>query len=362
MELNFIRKRHPGNKVSIIKPYSSVTIYYFTGTGNSANVASWISAEAESRGISTSVINIAGSNRTEIKNPPGDALIIFISPIHGFNYPPVMLNFIARFPKGGNNVVLMNTRAGMLIGKFITPGLTGIAFYLSSLFLLLKGYTVKGMIPVDLPSNWISLHPGLNAKTVLYLHKRNKEQVTRHSGKILSGEKDFRALYEIFQDIAVTPVAAGYYFIGRFFLAKTFYASSDCNNCGICIKNCPVKAIVLKNDRPYWTFKCESCMRCMGNCPGKAIETAHGFVVAFIFLNSLVLTPLADKYLSYLFTINIGLLRYLTEYAILFIALAFLYRVIHYLMRFRFVERMMVYTSLTKLKWWGKRYKALQKF
>lgn len=345
-----------------MKEYGSVIIYYFTGTGNSGNVASWVSAVAESRNIPASVVNIAACDRTDIKRPPEDALVIFISPVHGFNYPPVMLNFIARFPGGRNNVILMNTRAGMLIGKFITPGLTGIAFYLSSLFLLFKGYTIKGMVPVDLPSNWISLHPGLNAGTVLYLHNRNKVRVERHSAKFLSGEKDFRALYEIIQDIAVSPVAAGYYFISRFFLAKTFYASADCNNCGICIKNCPVKAIILKNNRPYWTFKCESCMRCIGNCPVKAIETAHGFVVAFIFLNSLVLTPLADKYSSYLFPINNVLFRYLTEYTILLVALAFLYRVIHYLMRFRFVERIMVYTSLTKLKWWGKRYKALKNF
>jgi hypothetical protein len=54
--------------------------------------------------------------------------------------PAIMLKFIRRFPKWKNKVVLMNTRAGMLIGKFITPGLTGIAFYLSALILFLKGF------------------------------------------------------------------------------------------------------------------------------------------------------------------------------------------------------------------------------
>jgi ferredoxin len=341
--------------------YNKLIIYFFTGTGNSQNVASWVSSVADKYNITTSVNNIAYIDRLNTEAPPDDALIVFISPVHGFNYPPVMLNFIARFPKGRNNVILMNTRAGMLIGKFVTPGLTGIAFYLSSLFLFFKGYRVKGMIPVDLPSNWISLHPGLNEKTVRYLHERNKERVSKHAEKFLSGIKDFRALREIAQDIAITPISAGYYFIGRFFLAKTFYASGDCNNCDICIKNCPVKAIVKKDNKPYWTFKCESCMRCMSNCPKKSIETAHGFVVAFLFLNSLLLTPLFYKYTARLFTLNSSVLRFLVEYAILFLSLAFLYRIIHYLMRFRFFERLMVFTSLTRIKWW-RRYKAIKDF
>jgi Pyruvate/2-oxoacid:ferredoxin oxidoreductase delta subunit len=345
----------------VLKLYNKLIIYFFTGTGNSQNVASWVSSVADKYNITTSVNNIAYIDRLNTEPPPDDALIVFISPVHGFNYPPVMLNFIARFPKGRNNVILMNTRAGMLIGKFVTPGLTGIAFYLSSLFLFFKGYKVKGMIPVDLPSNWISLHPGLNDKTVRYLHERNKERVSKHAEKFITGENDFRALREIVQDIAITPISAGYYFIGRFFLAKTFYASGDCNNCDICIKNCPVKAIVKKDSKPYWTFKCESCMRCMSNCPKKSIETAHGFVIAFLFFNSLLLTPLFYKYTARLFTLNSSVLRFLVEYAILFLSLAFLYRMIHYLMRFRFFERLMVFTSLTRIKWW-RRYKAIKNF
>jgi ferredoxin len=341
--------------------YKKLIVYYFTGTGNSQNVASWVSAVAEKHNITTSLFNIAYIDRLDIETPAEDALVVFISPIHGFNYPPVMLNFIARFPKGNNNVILMNTRAGMLIGKFVTPGLTGIAFYLSSLILRLKGFRIKGMIPVDLPSNWISLHPGLNEKTVKYLHQRNKERVTRHAERFLSGKSDFRALYEIVQDIAVTPVSAGYYFIGRFFLAKTFYASADCNNCDICIKNCPVKAIVKKDNRPYWTFRCESCMRCMGNCPKRAIETAHGFVVAFLFFNSMLLTPLFYKYTGMFFTINSPIVRFIAEYTILFLSLALLYRTMHYLMRFRFFGKLMAFTSLTSIKWWH-RYKGLKNF
>ena len=56
-----------------------------------------------------------------------------------------MISFINHFPKGNNDVVIMNTRAGMLINKYITPGLSGISLYYSSLILKLKGYNILGV-------------------------------------------------------------------------------------------------------------------------------------------------------------------------------------------------------------------------
>jgi Pyruvate/2-oxoacid:ferredoxin oxidoreductase delta subunit len=343
-----------------MKPIFRLTVYYFSGTGNSRNVASWISEVAASHNIEYTLTNIGSINRLVIDPPPPDALVVFISPVHGFNYPPVMLNFISRFPKGKNNVVLMNTRAGMLIGKWITPGLTGIAFYLGSLILLLKGYSIRGMIPVDMPSNWISIHPGLNDRTVRYLHIKNKERVLQHAEIILSGKRYFRAFREIIQDIIISPVSMLYYFIGRFGFAKTFYASSDCNNCNLCIKDCPVKAIIKVNNRPFWTFKCESCMHCMGNCPKKAIQTAHGFIIGLVILNSF-LTGLFYKFWNSNFmNIEGGIIRFILEQFLFIILLVICHRLIHYAMRFRIIEKLMVYTSLTKYKFWGPRYKAIK--
>jgi len=341
--------------------YKKLVIYYFSGTGNSRNVAIWLSNVAKEYNIESQLINIAQINRRSIEPPVSDALIVFVSPIHGFNYPPIMLHFIMRFPKGGNNVLLMNTRAGMLIGKFIVPGLTGIAFYLSAAILKLKGYSIKAMYPVDLPSNWISVHPGLNAKTVKYLHARNMEKVTAFAHRVLTGMTDFKGLREMLQDIIISPISLGYYFVGRFLFAKTYYASKDCNNCDVCIKGCPVKAIIKVDKRPFWTFNCESCMKCMSNCPKKAIETAHGFIIGYILVNSFILTGLFYKYFElYFFKLENSLLKSGIEIVLFLALLALSYRIIHYCMRFKFVERFMVYTSLTKFKFWGRRYNALK--
>ena len=343
-----------------MKSYKKIVIYYFTGTGNSEKVANWISDIASEMEVDTILFNIANIDRLHIDTTDSEALIIFISPVHGFNYPPVMLNFIGRFPKGKNDIALMNTRAGMLIGKIITPGITGVAFFLSALLLKLKGYTIRALYPVDMPSNWISIHPGLNQHTVRYLHVKNKEKVDVFARRVISGKSCYKALREIVQDLVCSPVSLLYFFIGRFVFSKSFYASKDCNNCGICVKNCPVKAIVYVDKRPFWTFNCESCMRCMSNCPKKAIETGHGSMVGIMVLNSVVLVGLFYTYFErFFFNIKETIAGFILETVLFLISLMIWYRVTHFLMRFRFFERLMVYTSFTKYKFWGRRYRAL---
>jgi Pyruvate/2-oxoacid:ferredoxin oxidoreductase delta subunit len=342
------------------KAYKKIIIYYFSGTGNSRKVAGWFAQIATEKNIESEIVNIAQIDGKNIESPVPGALLVFISPIHGFNYPPIMLNFIMRFPKGKNKVVLMNTRAGMLIGKWITPGLTGIAFYLSALILFIKGFLIKAILPVDMPSNWISIHPGLNDRVVKYLHVKNKERVEVFARKIVQGKSHFKALLEVY-DIFLAPVALGYFFVGRFFLAKTYYASNDCNNCDLCINACPVKAIVKVDNRPFWTFNCESCMKCMSNCPKKAIETGHGYIAVFVFVFYSVIMVSFYKYFSIYFSpIENALVKFVLESVLSIAFLGIWYRLVHWVLRFKIMERISVYTSLTKYKWWGRRYKALK--
>jgi ferredoxin len=341
--------------------YAKLVVYYFSGTGNSENVARWLGDAAREKGMEARLTNIAKTDRLAIPTPEPNTLVAFCSPIHGFNYPPVMLNFILRFPKAKNHVLLLNTRAGMLLGKWNVPGLTGIAFYFSALILKLKGYSIRSMFPVDLPSNWISVHPGLNDRTVKFLHERNREKVYNFAQKVLAGGTNFRAIRELVQDLLISPISLGYYFIGRFFFSKTYYASSACDNCGLCIQSCPVKAIKTVDNRPFWTFNCESCMHCMSYCPKRAIETAHGSIVLITVLSSLITSGLFYSYFGKLFfDIEHTFLGFVLNSALFLGVLAIWYRLLHYAMRLKFVERLVVYTSLTKYKFWGRRYRALK--
>lgn len=335
--------------------------YYFSGTGNSRNVAVWFSEIAKSMNFNCNITDIAKVDRTLIQPPDKDSLLLFSSPVHGFNYAPIMVHFLLRFPKGKNKVVLMNTRAGMKIGKYVTPGLSGITFYLASLILIIKGYRIQAHYPVDLPSNWISLHPALNDKTVVYIHQKIKERFSIFSKRVLNDEKYFKCLIEIIQDVIISPISLMYYIAGRFMIAKTFYSSSDCDDCGLCIKSCPIKAIKKIDNRYYWTFNCESCMKCMNFCPKKAINTGHGFISIYFIIMSLIapviLLYIADSKIDAI--VKTPVLSDIFEIFIYLLVLFILYLISHFLMRYRIFQLFMKYTSLTNLKFWG-RYKAIK--
>jgi ferredoxin len=281
---------------------------------------------------------------------------MIISPIHGFNYPKITLDFIRHFPKGNNQILLMNTRAGMKIGSWITPGLTGIAFFISTLWLRNKGYKIIGHIPYDMPSNWISLHPALNEKTVAFIHEAMHTKVKLHFRMLFEGQNLFLARKEILQDVLVAPISLLYYLIGRFIIAKTFYADNKCDNCGICIKECPVAAIQQVENRPFWTVKCESCMKCMNFCPKKAIQTSHGLLALTLLLYLVIMGLLYTNIFQD--TEIHPLFRLLISNLVFFLILLILYRVQHLSLKNRLLAVFISRTSFTWYKFWG-RYRSI---
>ncbi len=374
---------------------SHLVIYYFSGTGNARNVARWFSETASKRSIPNETIDIANIDRKNIQPPPDGSLIGFVSPTHGFNYPPAMMYFIFRFPGNrktkderrgtkdepassiqypvsgiqhpvsGNKVFLINTRAGMKLSKWFLPGLSGLALWLAALVLLLKGYRIVGLRSIDLPSNWISFHPGLKEKVVESIYDHCKRITQAFANKILDGKKVYTAFRDIIQDILISPISVGYFFVGRFILAKSFYANYDCDKCDICIKNCPVKAILTVDNRPFWSYRCESCMRCMNNCPKRAIETAHGYIIGIMCLLNMGIMVWFWQGIGKFITIpddsgwvQVGVT--LTGWALTFAVMVLSYRVYHYLLRIPVIRQLFYYSSFTRYKFW-RRYKPSKK-
>ena len=336
---------------------SSLYIYFISGTGNAKISSEWIADEAHKRGIKTVVQQIDRLENIAMPDPGENPLIGFAYPTHGFNAAPIMLRFMASFPRGlCKNIFLLNTRAGMKLYKIFLPGLSGIALLLPSFILLLKGYRCIAFRPVDLPSNWIPLHPGIRKKVIDSIFVRCERIVREFANKLLSGKKVYNGLYTLPIDILISPIAFGYYVAGRFFLAKTFIANYNCTNCGLCIKECPTGSIKLVNDRPYWKLTCESCMRCLNHCPEKAIEAAHGMAFGFW----LVITAVnARIILTFIKITNIQpdttwikMLSQILSLGFTVFIPAGLYILIHYAMGFKPMKYIIRFTSLTSLPFW----------
>lgn len=345
--------------------YDQLIIYYFSGTGNAKNAANWIVKVAEEEGIQTRLINIDRFEKIEYPDLTEKTLIGFCSPTHGFNMPPIVLKFLRKFPRVKQvDAFILNTRGGLKLHRFFLPGLSGLAQIWTAFMLSLKGFRIIGMQPLDLPSNWLILHPGLREKVVHSIFQRCHRIVEKFATEILGGRRKYKALLSLPFDLAIIPVAIGYYLVGRFFLAKSLVATDDCDNCMKCVHQCPVEAIKMIKNRPFWSYRCESCMRCVQSCHVRAIETTHTFSISLLILSSVVISPLLIAMLDLL-----GLWEWISRSVIseniwyLFDAFIFLmfvfisYRVLFYLMRYRIVNRMVAYTSFSKYKFW-RRYKA----
>jgi ferredoxin len=343
-------------------------LYWFSGTGNARSAARWIVETWRARGQPAEAVELARTDPRTVRPAAGD-VVGLASPTHGFNLPPLVLSFLFALPRTPhrNRAFVVTTRAGVRVLGVGLPGLSGAAQLLAALVLLLKGYSVVGLRPLDLPSNWLSLHPGLREDNVRALYARFRQTARTFAGRLLDGGRDYRALRDVAQDLAVAPLALGYYLVGRFVFAKSFVAGAACDDCGVCYAQCPVQAIERVMGRPYWTWRCESCMRCMNRCPRRAIETAHGFVVAMMFVPGLVLGHLVYPWLAahapaaLARTLPAGAARLALESALTLALLFAAYRLLHALRGRPAVDRVVTLTSLTHYRFW-RRYRPPKAF
>jgi len=146
-------------------PYQTATVYFMSGTGNSFRAATWIAETAREQGVQAQVVPISGGRPNEEIEQGESHLVGLVMPTHGFTTPWQMLRFALRLPRRkGTHAFVLPTRAGTKFGPVFLPGLEGTAGYLPALILALKGYRVRGVRALDMPSNWTALHPALARK------------------------------------------------------------------------------------------------------------------------------------------------------------------------------------------------------
>jgi flavodoxin/NAD-dependent dihydropyrimidine dehydrogenase PreA subunit len=76
--------------------------------------------------------------------------------------------------------------------------------------------------------------------------------------------------------------------LAKLIYSKTFKADKNCDNCGICIKKCPIGNISENiNGKLKWQSKCLLCATCELSCPKDAIHSAldWGIFAPFMIYN-----------------------------------------------------------------------------
>lgn len=344
----------------------NLAIYYTSGTGNTYRVIRWIAQCARESGWEVDSLPMEKNQPTERLVGAAAQTVVLATPTHGFTTPWHVLRFtFSQLPRGkGVPAYCLATRAGFRIGSYITDGMAGTCAFLLALILALKGYRVRGCVHVNMPSNWYSLHPMQGAKTVEMILDRAEKQTREFVARVIANQRVWftgNNLYEAVVGLVLAPISALYLAIGRFGLAKLYFANYRCNGCGICAKGCSFQAIEMrgkKNPRPFWRYNCESCMRCAALCPTGAIEASHSWLGILIYVSTIPLLHSLLGRVGEMGPILSGLqgswidtlLWLMYWYPAVFLS----YYLFQALLRIRVINRLFTYTTLTH--YWG-RYK-----
>jgi ferredoxin len=335
--------------------YREATVYFYTGTGNSYRVAVWMTDALADEGTVVTLRPIDSAQAAKEIGDGAPAFLGLVMPTHGFTTPWAMLRFAFGLPRRrGTHAVVVATRAGMRIGSLYTPGFEGTATLLVAVILAAKGYHVRGTAGIDMPSNWIALHPSLSYQAVIGIVNRARTRTAHFMSPVVLGRQRFANWIASLLGLLVLPISVAYLLIGRLFLAKLFFASDRCTGCGLCAENCPNGAIEMRGSgqsgRPYWTFRCESCMRCIGFCAVRAVEASHLLAVGTYLLTGTIPTAAALTWLTARVPLLafLGLLpRWILDSANAVVVLALIYPLLHLLLRMRGVNCFFTHATLT---------------
>lgn len=231
-------------------------ICYFTGTGNSYDVASRLAAGLGDELVSLNEGIKSGENRAYASTKP----FIFVAPVYAGRIPAIVSEFIrtAKFT-GPKEVYFIVTCAGM--PDHSVDHIQELCHE--------KGWILQGFDWVTMPVNYILMFPTPSQKSIDKTIAASEKKSFELIQQIKSGKPFFHHYF--FGKLMSGPINRGFYQYSV--SAKGFYVnSSKCLHCATCVKVCPLNNIKLVNGLPSWGDKCTHCMGCISLCPAGAIE------------------------------------------------------------------------------------------
>lgn len=229
-------------------------IYYFTGTGNSLQIAEDI------------VEKIDDSKTVKIAEYKGEKVecdtLGIVFPVYNWGIPLIVGRFLDSLQVSPNTYIYAVANFNAFPGKSLDQCKEKLE---DRNLKLSAGY----LIPM--PGNYILMYGAISDKKQQNMFQNEKNKVEYIAANVKCKKKlkiekshfifDRVFFKEMYKDVYNFPKADA-----------DFVVSDTCVSCGKCAKRCSVHNIEMVDGMPVWQHHCEMCMACIEYCPKQAIE------------------------------------------------------------------------------------------
>ena len=232
------------------------TLFHFSGTGNSLQVARDLARElgdAELTAIPTALQRAVTLDADRVG---------LVFPVYAFGMPGIVTEFCRKLPAAATYVFGVATCGGV-------PGAT-----LLQLRDVLKerGLKLSAGFVLRMPGNYTPLRGAIPEKAQQKMFAQEKDRLRKIAEVVKAGAESRIEASHFLVNLAFST------FLYRKAISsfgasdRSFRVKDSCTSCRTCHRVCPVANIEMREGRPAWLHHCEQCMACLQWCPVEAIE------------------------------------------------------------------------------------------
>lgn len=232
-----------------------ITIYWFSGTGNTLLIAERIQKTLESRGFVVHREMIKRDMTIDLQDHHDIGIVV---PVAVQSTYPLVWDFIKALPQGEGRSVFLADTLEMYSGGIVGP---------MKVMLEAKNYKCLGAKEFRMPSS-METHP-VKAKLESRSIPKRLKAVDQFVKSLIDGKTkwaDTSAFSEkmkaIGDDRAIWTQTS----------QRITVSHEDCILCGACERQCPMQAIRIQEQVKIDHESCIACMRCGNYCPKNAFR------------------------------------------------------------------------------------------
>lgn len=234
---------------------NETVIFYFTGTGNSLAIANELASQLGNTAVK-SIPQVLKQGNFDLPYQR----IGFVFPVYYSFAPQIVKRFVEKLSFSADQYIFSIISCGSMAGSSMLE--------LGNIISAQNGKLNAGF-KIMMPGNYIASYSAFPKFVQRLEQKRMNKKVTKISNIVREKRTTKIPVFGFPKSMQVQCRNI----ISTFGEdAKNFNVNSNCNQCGLCVKICPIQNISMKSSFPVWGGQCEKCMACIQWCPKQAIN------------------------------------------------------------------------------------------